>query len=148
MPPQLLEVMTRHTLTPDLASPEDVANAVVFLASPRAAFITGIALPVDGGFSVHGPSYADEVAMWTAAAGDAAAASVEKFRSALELRSAGSLDEAGSAQLAEAVADDAAWHGTDAAGWNLALARGDAKLEVGRRLRRRHARRRRDRHLG
>ena len=85
VPPQLLEVMTRHTLTPTLARPQDVANAVVFLASPRSAFITGIALPVDGGFSVHGPSYADEVAMWTAAAGDAAAAAVERFRSALEL---------------------------------------------------------------
>ncbi|EXJ77835.1 hypothetical protein A1O3_08994 [Capronia epimyces CBS 606.96] len=32
------------------ATPEDVANAVVFLSGPRAAFISGIALPVDGGF--------------------------------------------------------------------------------------------------
>src|SRR3954453_8814986 len=60
VPPQLLDVMKRHTLTPELARPEDVANAVVFLACDRAASITGIALPVDGGFSVHGPSYADE----------------------------------------------------------------------------------------
>ena len=126
VPPQLLEVMTRHTLTPTLAGPQDVANAVVFLASPSSAFITGIALPVDGGFSVHGPSYADEVAMWTAAAGDAAAAAVDRFRSALELRSVGTLDEAGSAQLAEAVAGDAVWHGTTADGWN-ALARGEAR---------------------
>jgi len=39
------------------AQPEDVANAVVFLASERAAQITGIVLPVDGG-TTAGPSYA------------------------------------------------------------------------------------------
>jgi NAD(P)-dependent dehydrogenase (short-subunit alcohol dehydrogenase family) len=32
--------------------PEDVAGAALFLASPAAAFITGIVLPVDGGYSV------------------------------------------------------------------------------------------------
>lgn len=32
-----------------LGSPEDVANAAVFLASDRAAQITGVVLPVDGG---------------------------------------------------------------------------------------------------
>lgn len=32
--------------------PEDVAGAVVFLCSPAAAFITGVVLPVDGGYSV------------------------------------------------------------------------------------------------
>lgn len=31
------------------AEPEDIANAVMFLASDRSSFITGIALPVDGG---------------------------------------------------------------------------------------------------
>ncbi len=30
----------------------DVANAVVFLASPRARFITGVVLPVDGGLGI------------------------------------------------------------------------------------------------
>jgi len=33
-----------------LAEPEDVAQAIVFLASERAAMITGHTLPVDGGF--------------------------------------------------------------------------------------------------
>ena len=33
-----------------VAQPEEVAEAVVFLASDRASFITGHALPVDGGF--------------------------------------------------------------------------------------------------
>jgi NAD(P)-dependent dehydrogenase (short-subunit alcohol dehydrogenase family) len=31
------------------AQPEDVANAVVFLSSDRAAQITGIVMPIDGG---------------------------------------------------------------------------------------------------
>lgn len=31
---------------------EDIANAVVWLSSPLAAYITGISLPVDGGFSI------------------------------------------------------------------------------------------------
>ncbi len=32
-----------------LASPEDVANACLYLASDEAAFVTGVTLPVDGG---------------------------------------------------------------------------------------------------
>ena len=39
------------------AQPEDVANAVVFLTSERAAQITGIVLPIDGG-TTAGPPYA------------------------------------------------------------------------------------------
>jgi NAD(P)-dependent dehydrogenase (short-subunit alcohol dehydrogenase family) len=31
-------------------SPEEIADAVLWLSSPGAAFVTGIALPVDGGF--------------------------------------------------------------------------------------------------
>lgn len=29
--------------------PDDIAGAVVFLASPLASFITGVTLPIDGG---------------------------------------------------------------------------------------------------
>ena len=36
------------------ASLEDVANAVMFLASEEASFLTGLDLPVDGGFSALG----------------------------------------------------------------------------------------------
>jgi NAD(P)-dependent dehydrogenase (short-subunit alcohol dehydrogenase family) len=35
-----------------LGTTEDIANAVLFLASDRAAFITGVNLPVDGGNSI------------------------------------------------------------------------------------------------
>ena len=33
--------------------PDDFATAVLFLASPASAYVTGVMLPVDGGFSVH-----------------------------------------------------------------------------------------------
>ena len=32
-----------------MARPEEVAQAIVYLASSDAAFITGVALPIDGG---------------------------------------------------------------------------------------------------
>ena len=35
-----------------VGQPQDVANAVVFLASEKASYITGIVLPVDGGVQV------------------------------------------------------------------------------------------------
>lgn len=34
-----------------LAVPEDIAGAAVFLASPESAYLTGVVLPVDGGFT-------------------------------------------------------------------------------------------------
>ena len=36
-----------------LGKPEDVANAILFLASEDASFVTGVALPVDGGYTAQ-----------------------------------------------------------------------------------------------
>lgn len=36
-----------------LATPEEIAQAAVWLASPRASYVTGVALPVDGGFTAR-----------------------------------------------------------------------------------------------
>ena len=38
-----------HTLPIGWVEPEDVANAVLFLASDEARYVTGVTLPVDGG---------------------------------------------------------------------------------------------------
>lgn len=45
----------RHALSPTgrMGSPWDVANAAVFLASDRAAYVNGVCLPVDGGLAVR-----------------------------------------------------------------------------------------------
>ena len=37
------------------ATPEDMAKAIMFLASEEASMITGAFLPVDGGWSLAGP---------------------------------------------------------------------------------------------
>jgi NAD(P)-dependent dehydrogenase (short-subunit alcohol dehydrogenase family) len=36
-----------------ISQPEEIAAAIVFLASPAASFVTGVALPVDGGWTSH-----------------------------------------------------------------------------------------------
>ena len=43
------ELLTRQYL--GVAPPQDVANAIAFLISPAARFITGITMPVDGGLT-------------------------------------------------------------------------------------------------
>ena len=48
---QLASVENRHLL--GLGSPEAVADAIHFLASPAARWMTGVVLPVDGGWSCH-----------------------------------------------------------------------------------------------
>ena len=48
--PDLLAEIERVTPMGRLAEPEEVAAAILFLASPAASMITGHTLPVDGGF--------------------------------------------------------------------------------------------------
>jgi NAD(P)-dependent dehydrogenase (short-subunit alcohol dehydrogenase family) len=48
-PEQVLRGQATMHLTNRLATPEEIAAAILFLASPAASFITGVALPVEGG---------------------------------------------------------------------------------------------------
>jgi 2-deoxy-D-gluconate 3-dehydrogenase len=51
--PEFSEDVMRRTPIGRLPMPEEIAAAVVYLASPGAAAVTGQALPVDGGWSAH-----------------------------------------------------------------------------------------------
>jgi NAD(P)-dependent dehydrogenase (short-subunit alcohol dehydrogenase family) len=48
--PELMRRIEEVTPLRRLAEPEEVANAILYLASPAAAMVTGHTLPVDGGF--------------------------------------------------------------------------------------------------
>ncbi len=52
LPEETRKLIVDATPLKSIGSTEDVANAVVFLASPRAHFITGVVLPVDGGLGI------------------------------------------------------------------------------------------------
>jgi len=49
--PAMLEAVLAQTPNHKLATTEDIAEAVAFLASPAANMITGVTLPVDGGWT-------------------------------------------------------------------------------------------------
>lgn len=56
-----IALYTRNHVTPYIGVPEDIADAVVFLLSDEARFITGQRLDVDGGLTMHSPLYANFV---------------------------------------------------------------------------------------
>lgn len=50
--------MLEESLLPEIVAPTDIANVVAFLASDAARMITGQAIVVDGGESIHAPGLA------------------------------------------------------------------------------------------
>jgi NAD(P)-dependent dehydrogenase (short-subunit alcohol dehydrogenase family) len=58
-PPELVQIYARSTPAPQVAAPQDIASAVLFLASAEARMINGHVLPVDGGFVAASSIVAD-----------------------------------------------------------------------------------------
>ncbi len=52
-PGKIRELYASFTLLKRIATPEEIAVAALFLASDESSFVTGVALPVDGGFSAQ-----------------------------------------------------------------------------------------------
>lgn len=48
------ETIVNHTPMARLGAPEDLVGTLLWLAGPASAFVTGIVVPVDGGFSAFG----------------------------------------------------------------------------------------------
>jgi 2-deoxy-D-gluconate 3-dehydrogenase len=51
--PGLNETVINRTPTGRWGTPQELAGTAIFLASPASDFVTGVALPVDGGYSVN-----------------------------------------------------------------------------------------------
>lgn len=52
-PEQTRQNMKQFNPLPGMPTPDDIAAAALFLASDEAAFITGVALPIDGGYTAR-----------------------------------------------------------------------------------------------
>jgi NAD(P)-dependent dehydrogenase (short-subunit alcohol dehydrogenase family) len=57
-PQEHVRIDAANILSPRPGTAEDIASAVLFLASPMSAFVNGHVLPVDGGLFAHTPTYA------------------------------------------------------------------------------------------
>jgi NAD(P)-dependent dehydrogenase (short-subunit alcohol dehydrogenase family) len=53
VPEDQIAELVGHNLLPRVGAPEDIANAVAFLASDDAGYITGVSIPIDGGMLRH-----------------------------------------------------------------------------------------------
>ena len=49
----LAEVLLKDSAIKRLIEPEEVAEAVLYLCTPQASFITGTSLTLDGGWTAH-----------------------------------------------------------------------------------------------
>lgn len=63
--PQVFEQLRKWYPLDDFATPDDVAQAALFLCSPAARIITGVALPVDGGLLAGNRVMAQELTLDT-----------------------------------------------------------------------------------
>ena len=52
-PEEMRKVFASFTLLKRIATADEIAAAILFLASEESSFVTGVALPVDGGFSAQ-----------------------------------------------------------------------------------------------
>jgi NAD(P)-dependent dehydrogenase (short-subunit alcohol dehydrogenase family) len=59
VPADQIEIYRDNHVTPGMGRPEDIANAVAFLLSDDAAYITGQVINVDGGLFMHNPMYSN-----------------------------------------------------------------------------------------
>lgn len=60
MPDHMDELMEKWQPLPHAGKPVDIAYAATYLASDESAFVTGVALPVDGGLTLHRPTNATD----------------------------------------------------------------------------------------
>jgi 3-oxoacyl-[acyl-carrier protein] reductase len=50
---QFITRVREQIAMPRLGAPRDIANGVVYLASDEGSYVTGILLPIDGGYTCH-----------------------------------------------------------------------------------------------